>query len=78
MLMGWFYETEPRAFTKEIVIKSFEEVGLSPWNPPLIMKNARTHSPVKASPNKDDIMNDLSRTVRMAKSKKVDTLKCHH
>ena len=54
------------------MIKSFDESGLSPWNPPLIMKNAMTYSPVRASPNKDDIMNDLMKAVTVEKHEKVD------
>ena len=35
-------------------------------------KNAMTYSPVRASPNKDDIMNDLMKAVTVEKHEKVD------
>ena len=40
--------------------------------PTINHEKAMTHSPVRASPNKDDIMNDLIETVRVEKHEKVD------
>ena len=50
MLMHNFYKAEARALQPEVVIRSFGDVGLRPFNPAKILENCKKFSPVQPGP----------------------------
>lgn len=59
LVRGIFRIVETEAFTPSIIIKSFAEVGLWPWNPDLIRKLCQTHCPPPSQLNTSRIERKL-------------------
>ena len=64
MLMCNFYKAEAYALRPEVLIKSFDDVGLWPFNPEKILDNCRKFCPVKPQLNESDDVNNLERAIK--------------
>ena len=72
-LMCIFYQAESIAFASHVLIKSFEYVGLSPWNPSRILECAEQHSPPGSQHPDEELVNELMvRCVRYQDEKRAD------
>ena len=67
LLMGIFYEAEKKAFDPKILIKSFEKVGLWPWNPKKILKICEEHSPAVVQPENSEMVNRITEAIRISR-----------
>lgn len=70
LLMCMFYEAETKAFEPHLLRESFATVGLWPWMPSIILKNAEEFSPVIPQSNRDDMVNDLATKIIMQEEQK--------
>ncbi len=59
LLMGIFYRAEAHAMAPHILRKSFEDVGLWPWNPQKILEACQRFCPAVSLPDKTEEMKDL-------------------
>ena len=64
MLMWNFYKAEAYALRPEVLIKSFDDVGLCPFNPGKILDNCRKFCPVKPQLNESDDVSNLARAIK--------------
>jgi len=65
--MGIFYEAETIAFRRDIVRKSFNDVGV--WNPQKILDMCEKHSPAIPQPETNESLRDLIDTIKVRKRK---------
>ena len=63
-----FYKAEANALRPEVVVKSFDDVGLWPSNPEKILENCRKFCPVKPQPNESDDVSNLARAIKTCMS----------
>ena len=68
MLMCNFYKAEAHPLRPEVVVKSFDDVGLWPSNPEKILENCRKFCPVKPQPNESDDVSNLARAIKTCMS----------
>lgn len=68
ILMCNFYKAEAYALRPEVVVKSFDDVGLWPFNPEKILENCRKFCPVKPQPNESDDVSNLARAIKTCMS----------
>jgi len=63
-MKGIFMSVEESALTRDKVLKSFADVGLSPWNPELIRELCRVHCPPPSILNTTPQLRKLERIMR--------------
>ena len=71
---GIFYKAERYAFKKQTILKSFADVGLRPWDPGEIIKNAKQHSPMKSQDETDSVMRELIDVIKVRKEERISEI----
>ena len=71
---GIFYKAERYAFKKQTILKSFADVGLHPWDPEEIIKNAKQHSPMKSQDETDSVMRELIDVIKVRKEERISEI----
>ena len=66
-----FYKSEKYSFTEKNVLKSLAAVGLRPWNPEKIIKNAQENSPMVSKDQSDEMMRELVDAIKVCKDARV-------
>lgn len=70
-LMSIFYQAEKEAFAHHMLLSSFANVGMWPWNPKKILDNCRKYCPVRPEPKSDDMVHRLAKEIHdMSEEKK--------
>jgi len=63
ILTHLFYQAEEGAFERKILKKTFDDVGLWPWNPEKIRKNCEEHCPVVRQPKESRLVKKLLKII---------------
>ena len=59
--MAEFYKAEENALQENVLLASFNDVGLVPWNPDAIMRNARDRSPTDTQASDGDKIDEFAK-----------------
>jgi len=70
LFISLFYQAEKEAFEPLIIRKTFEGVGLWPWNPEKILKMCQEHCPVFSMPLQNSLVNKLLDIVNKVEEEK--------
>ena len=68
---GHFYEAEKLAFEPRVVVKSYADVGVWPWDPQKIRKACEKHCPAGSHPDRDRAFHAVAESVKTLNEKRV-------
>ena len=72
LFMAYYYDAEKVALDKEIVMQSFSDVGLWPFDPTKIEENCRKFCPVLPGPDENDDLSNIARAIHTCIAKELD------